>query len=199
MNTSRLPKQGMHFPRITRSSRTSRVVSWHQKRAGYASRGPTVDVDELLKEPTWNVNSLLPKAESHDEDLQHINSKQLHHLLRLSALPPPRDAEEESKLLSTLASQLHFVREIQNVDTTNVEPLQSLRDETASGRKDATINLEQLKEAFAEEDLKGDYYKRIRRRQHDTEIENKTEKWDVLGHAQKKVGSYFVVEGGKED
>jgi len=153
----------------------------------------------LLKEPTWNVNSLLPKAESHDEDLQHINSKQLHHLLRLSALPPPRDAEEESKLLSTLASQLHFVREIQNVDTTNVEPLQSLRDETASGRKDATINLEQLKEAFAEEDLKGDYYKRIRRRQHDTEIENKTEKWDVLGHAQKKVGSYFVVEGGKED
>ncbi|GAB7344738.1 hypothetical protein MBLNU457_3208t1 [Dothideomycetes sp. NU457] len=199
MIASKVTRQGIHRPLIAGTSRTGHVALWHQKRANSASRAPVVNVDELLKEPTWNVESLLPKAESHDEDSKHISSKQLHHLLRLSALPPPKDAEEESKLLSTLASQLHFVREIQKVDTTNVEPLQSLRDETASGREDATINLEQLKEAFTQEDLKGDYYKRIRRRQHDTETKNEAEEWDVLGHAQKKVGRYFVVEGGKED
>jgi len=102
-------------------------------------------------------------------------------------------------LLITLASQLHFVREIQNVDTTGVEPLESLRDETAAGQMDATIDMEQLKEAFADEELKGDYYKRIRRRQHESDVQNETEKWDALGQAQKKVGRYFVVEGGKED
>lgn len=198
MNILRIASRGTYLSRSATSSRASQVVLRCQKRASSASRSPKVDVNEILKEPTWNVESLLPKAETHDEDLQHINSKQLHHLLRLSALPPPKDAEEESRLLSTLASQLHFVREIQNVDTTGVEPLQSLRDETASGRKEATINLEQLKEAFAKEDFKGDYYKRIRRRQHDNESQNDTEKWDVLGHAQKKVGRYFVVEGGKE-
>jgi len=158
-----------------------------------------VDVDQLLKTPTWDVSSLLPKSESTNEDLKHIDSKQLHHLLRLSALPPPKDAEEESRLLITLASQLHFVREIQNVDTTGVEPLESLRDETAAGQMDATIDMEQLKEAFADEELKGDYYKRIRRRQHESDVQNETEKWDALGQAQKKVGRYFVVEGGKED
>jgi len=156
-----------------------------------------VDVEKLLEHPTWNVESLLPKADS-QEDKKHITSKQLHHLLRLSALPPPKDTEEESQMLSTLSSQLHFVREIQKVDTTGIEPLQSLRDETQAGRQATTIGLEELKDAFAKEELKGQYYKRIRRKQQGSETEDRDGSWDVLGHAGKRVGRYFVVEGGKE-
>jgi Asp-tRNA(Asn)/Glu-tRNA(Gln) amidotransferase C subunit len=104
-------------------------------------------------------------------------------------------------MLATLHSQLHFVNQIRAVDTSGVQPLQSLRDETEAGRRDAEIGMEELKEAFAEEDLKGSYLKRIRRRRTNEMSEKKTmgeEDWDVLGSAQKKVGRYFVVEGPKE-
>jgi len=156
-----------------------------------------IDIGKLLEKPTWSVESLLPDAHSEDNK-NPISSKQIHHLLRLSALPPPKDAAEEAQMLSTLSSQLHFVREIQKVDTTGVEPLQSLRDETQAGRQATTIGMEELKDAFAQEELKGQYYKRIRRRQQGPETKQKDDQWDVLSHAEKKVGRYFVVEGGKE-
>ena len=102
-------------------------------------------------------------------------------------------------MLSTLSSQLHFVREIQGVDTSNIEPLQSLRDESEIGRTEATIGLDELKQAFDKEDIKGQYYTRIRRRQDDKEAaEQMCDEWDALGHAERKVGKYFVVEGGKD-
>lgn len=97
-------------------------------------------------------------------------------------------------MLSTLSSQLHFVKGVQNVDTTGVEPLRSLRDETTQGEKEAELGLEALRVALGKEEIRGKHHKRIRRRRggvHD-------EKWNVLGSASKKVGRYFVVEGGKE-
>lgn len=167
-------------------------------RHGEESRPTTVDVEAILNKPEWSVESLLPGS-NHAVGDQAITSKQLHHLLRLSALPPPKDIQEENKMLSTLSAQLHFVKEIQKVDTTRIPPMQSLRDETKSGRVTGTIGLAELQEALAKEEVKGSYYKRTRRQKEGgVEDKNEAENWDVLGCAEKKVGRYFVVEGGKE-
>ncbi|EME48771.1 hypothetical protein DOTSEDRAFT_67722 [Dothistroma septosporum NZE10] len=155
-----------------------------------------IDVEELLATPSWSVASLLPSDQESPGALG-VTSEQLHHLLRLAALAPPKDQEEEKRMLSTLSSQLHFVRDIQQVDTTAIEPLLSPRDETARGEKDAELGMEALKEALAGEEVRGKHHKRIRRRQ-DLVVEDREGKWDVVGSASKKVGRYFVVEGGKD-
>lgn len=99
-------------------------------------------------------------------------------------------------MLETLSSQLHFVREIQSVDTTGVEPLRSLRDETAAGKEEAELGLNALRDALSREEIIGKHHKRIRRRRsNDAVIESSD--WDVLGSAERKVGRFFVVEGGK--
>jgi Asp-tRNA(Asn)/Glu-tRNA(Gln) amidotransferase C subunit len=132
--------------------------------------------------------------------MQEISHKKLHHLLRLSALPPPRSPEEEAEMLQTLHSQLHFVRDIQNVNTEGVEPLQSIRDETEEGIREATIGMEELKEALAAEAIKG-RNRRPKRRRGDPVDTKGVEDWDVLGTASEKdetsLGSFFVVRGGQ--
>ncbi|KAK3691882.1 hypothetical protein LTR37_018375 [Vermiconidia calcicola] len=155
-----------------------------------------LDIEKLLSRPTWSVSSLLPPKDS-ASDAPEVTSKQLHHLLRLSALPPPKDQQEEAKMLSTLSSQLHFVKEIQKVDTAGIEPLRSLRDETMQGEKEAELGMEAMKDALAQEEVRGKHHKRIRRRRDHTAAKQE-EDWDVLGTAQRKVGRYFVVEGGKD-
>ncbi|SMQ46636.1 unnamed protein product [Zymoseptoria tritici ST99CH_3D7] len=152
-----------------------------------------LDVEALLSKPTWSVASLLP-SDAAATETPEVSSSQLHHLLRLSALPPPTSPSEETAMLQTLTSQLHFVKQIQSVDTTNVEPLRSLRDETEEGEKEAELGLEALKGALAKEEVRGKFHKRIRRKR---EVQD-AEKWDVLGHAERKTGRYFVVEGGKD-
>jgi Asp-tRNA(Asn)/Glu-tRNA(Gln) amidotransferase C subunit len=137
---------------------------------------------------------LLPKAS--DAESNEVSSKQLRHLLKLSALPPPKDDSEETKMLTTLSSQLHFVKEIQKANTTGVQPLQSLRDETSQGEQEAELGLEAMREALAAEEVRGMFHPRIRRRRGATSATKKDE-WNVLGSAGKKTGRYFVVEGGK--
>src|SRR3954454_3409908 len=87
-----------------------------------------LNVGALLSKPTWSVRSLLP--DSSNPPAQEITPQKLRHLLHLSALPQPKSPVEEAEMLKTLHSQLHFVRDIQSVDTEGVEPLQSIRDET---------------------------------------------------------------------
>jgi Asp-tRNA(Asn)/Glu-tRNA(Gln) amidotransferase C subunit len=132
--------------------------------------------------------------------MQEISHRKLHHLLRLSALPQPRFPEEEAEMLQTLHSQLHFVRDIQNVNTEGVEPLQSIRDETEEGIREATIGIEELKEALAAEAIKG-RNRRPKRRRGDPVDTKGVEDWDVLGTASEKdktsLGSFFVVRGGQ--
>lgn len=150
------------------------------------------EVDKLLAEPTWSVESLLP-PKSRAPDAPQISSKQLHHLLRLSALPLPETPEQEQKMLDTLAAQLHFVGEIQRVDTTGVRPLRAIRDETRGAQEEQTIGLDTLKEALANEKLIGKWHRRIQREI--TPVDAKgVEDWDVLGSAEKTAGKYFVVE-----
>ena len=165
---------------------------------GRAPEAIKIDVPELLSKPTWSIRSLLPPA---PEQVQsEVTAKQLHHLLRLSALPLPKDEVEEGKMLETLHQQLHFVREIQAVDTEGVEPLCSLKDESTEGIKEATIGLDtpEIKEALANEEVVG----RMRRPRRRKENVKKVEKdWDVFGTAGETVehagGRYFVVRAGK--
>lgn len=99
-------------------------------------------------------------------------------------------------MINTLESQLKFVRAVQRVDTTGVEPLRVIRDETPEARQEVTIGLAELQEALGKEVRIGHYQRARRVRE---KIESSAEKWDALGTAGKTAGRYFVVESGKKD
>ncbi|KAI8934890.1 hypothetical protein NX059_008562 [Plenodomus lindquistii] len=155
------------------------------------------ELEQLLAEPTWSVESLLP-PKTRAPDAPQVSSQQLHHLLRLSALPPPESPEQEQKMLDTLAAQLHFVGKIQEVDTTGVTPLRALRDETKEAEREHTVSLDTLKEALSKEKVIGVYHKRIQRDTTTPVDARDVEDWDVLGSAERKSGKYFVVESERQ-
>jgi Asp-tRNA(Asn)/Glu-tRNA(Gln) amidotransferase C subunit len=182
-------------PRPYRPLHSATQLSEAQKTTPSKHRGegvPPDELEELLAKPTWSVESLLP-PKTRAPDAPEITSKQLHHLLRLSALPLPETPEQEQKMLDTLAAQLHFVGEIQRVDTTGVKPLRAIRDETTAAEEEQTIGLDTLKEALAKEKTIGKWHRRIQR---DTTLVDAkdVEDWDVLGSAEKKAGRFFFVE-----
>ncbi|KAL8792353.1 MAG: hypothetical protein Q9195_005056 [Heterodermia aff. obscurata] len=144
----------------------------------------------MLAEPSWSVNSLFTSHPSSATESQ-VSKKQLHHLLRLSALPLAATEAEEAKMLKDLESQLQFVRAIQGVDTDGVEPLVSLRDETVETAKENEITLDTLKEDFAQETVTG-IRGRITRSDR-TEKED-AENWDALACAPKTVGRYIALD-----
>jgi Asp-tRNA(Asn)/Glu-tRNA(Gln) amidotransferase C subunit len=104
--------------------------------------------------------------------------------------------EEEQDMTKTLESQLHFVRAIQNVDTTGVKPLQSIRDETEAGVKESTVSLASLKLELDKEEVVG-HSRRIRRRRDAPAPLPEERDWDPVALASKKIGRYIVVETGK--
>jgi Asp-tRNA(Asn)/Glu-tRNA(Gln) amidotransferase C subunit len=156
---------------------------------------PELDIEAYLSSPSWSVKSLLQTGGQLEEQ-SPVSPEQLRHLLRLSALPQPKDAEEEAKMLETLTSQLFFVREIQKVDTSGVAPLRALRDERLQNEKASEITLESLKEALDQEEVIGEHYKRLRRKQAQVSPASNPEGWNPLDHAQLKVGKFFVVDSG---
>lgn len=93
------------------------------------------------------------------------------------------------------------MRDIQNVDTEGVEPLQSIRDETEEGIKEITIGLKSVREALGNEDIIG-RNRRPRRRRGELVDTKGVEKWDALGTAGEKVetptGGFFIVRSGKQ-
>ena len=151
------------------------------------------EISEILSKPTWSLKSLIPPKEGLSNSPE-VNPAQLRHLLRLSALPQPRSSEEEADMLKTLSSQIHFVKEIQAVDTIGVEPLQALRDETNAGIERSTIGLEQMKPYLEQEEVVG-RNGRIRRKKtaEGGQTHREFENWDPLELAQEKRGRYFVV------
>jgi Asp-tRNA(Asn)/Glu-tRNA(Gln) amidotransferase C subunit len=150
------------------------------------------DLDKLLSTPTWSVESLLP-PKTRAPDAPKISSQQLHHLLRLSALPAPDTPEQAQIMLDTLAAQLHFVGEIQQVDTTGVKPLRVIRDETRAAEQEQTIGLDSLRSALEKETTIGKHFKRIQRDATLADAKD-IEDWNILGSAERKAGKYFVVE-----
>jgi Asp-tRNA(Asn)/Glu-tRNA(Gln) amidotransferase C subunit len=173
------------------------------RRLPHVPRGsviPPVNIERLLAKPSWSVRSLLPSEK--DVDSGEITKEELHHLCRLSALPVPTTSEEEKKLLDTLHTQLHFLREIQKVDTEGIEPLRSIRDETqhADSAEMIGLNTEEIKQALAKEEYKG-RNKRPRRKAEIPIDTEGVEDWDVFSAAQDKIelggGKYFFVRGAK--
>jgi Asp-tRNA(Asn)/Glu-tRNA(Gln) amidotransferase C subunit len=149
----------------------------------------------MIGTPNWSVRSLLPNPAS--KPPPSITPKELHHLLRISALPQPANQEEEQSMIDTLESQIHFVKEIQLVDTTGVEPLARICDESSDAVNEHTIGIEKLKEALAKEHVSG----RRGKIQRIVGVKNDRPDgtaWDgnALASATKTKGKYFVVEIG---
>ena len=88
------------------------------------------------------------------------------------------------------------------MDTEGVEPLQSIRDETEEGIREATIGLEDVRAALDEEEFEG-RNRRPRRRKGPAFTEKEVEGWDVLGTAEETVevggARFFVVRSGKDE
>ncbi|MCJ1485845.1 hypothetical protein MMC06_006020 [Schaereria dolodes] len=148
----------------------------------------------MLATPSWSVKSLIEISD--DSSGTSITSKQLHHLLRLSALPLPSSEEEEAKMIQNLESQLHFVRAVQEVDTSGIEPLQCIRDETLEAEQENEINMETLKADFEKEEVVGSS-RRVRKKRKDMIDTTSEEDWDALAQAPKTIGRYIVVNASK--
>ncbi|OJJ47160.1 hypothetical protein ASPZODRAFT_50271, partial [Penicilliopsis zonata CBS 506.65] len=148
-------------------------------------------IKSILEKPTWSVRSLLPDSESKRET-PTVSSGQLRHLLRLSALPQPSSEAEEAAMLETLESQIHFVREIQRVDTTGMEPLQSIRDESADATRENTIGWDHLQGAMAKERTVG-RRRRIQRVERTKTDRPDGDAWngDALAYASRTKGKFF--------
>ncbi|BFZ61046.1 hypothetical protein YB2330_002104 [Saitoella coloradoensis] len=136
-----------------------------------------------LPKPTWSVCTLLP------DDAAPISSEitpeRLRHLLKLAALSPPKDHEAESRMLKDLSDQLHFVKHIQQCDTTGVEPMAGIHAPVQStgefaGEEGVEVTFEQAEAAGKASYSEG----------------NEMLPWDPVKVAQKMEGRYYVVEGG---
>lgn len=159
-----------------------------------------VDIAELLSKPTWSVRSLLPTDEQIGST-DKITDEELDHLFRLSALPLkdltiPEEKKKHQSIKRDLLTQLHFVQEIQKVDTTGVEPLVAIRDETEAGKMEATIDMSDpdIRKTLRSEVVKGRNMRPRRRR--DAVVDTRgAEDWDALSTAKYTLASrrYFVV------
>ncbi|KAF2834597.1 hypothetical protein M501DRAFT_1009055 [Patellaria atrata CBS 101060] len=158
----------------------------------------SLDIDALLSKPSWSVRLLLPTADSQNNDVPAITSDHLHHLLRLSALPFPQSADEEAKMANTLESQLHFVKEIRQVNTKDIQPLRSIRDETVKAEKEIEIVLSSLQNTITEEDKVSALPGRERKKRVVTNATQEAEYWNVIGSADRKSGKYFIVDSAKD-
>ena len=100
-------------------------------------------------------------------------------------------------MLKTLESQIHFVREIQKVDTAGVEPLRAIRDESAEGIEEQTITLADLREHLDAEEVVG-RNGRIKRRPRDDQEAKEAQAWDPFAMSEgKSKGQYFFVRKEK--
>ena len=155
-----------------------------------------LNIREMLESPCWSTASLLGDRNTATEPA--ITEKQLHHLLRLSALPLPKTDAEGAEMIKALEAQLQFVQAIQKLDTEGVEPLQCIRDETEQGERESMITVESLREEFDKEVVLGKRGRIIKRKDLPPVEEEDMGDWDPLAQAPKKVGRYFLVEIDKD-
>jgi hypothetical protein len=102
----------------------------------------------------------------------------------------------------TLSSQLHFVQDIQKVDTEGVEPLRSISDVTSDALREREVTLTDLKEAFEDEEVV-EFRDRTRWKKRDVRevvdvVQEGVESWDVLRLASRTEGRYYVVDGREQ-
>jgi Asp-tRNA(Asn)/Glu-tRNA(Gln) amidotransferase C subunit len=171
------------------------------------SRTPCRDIPisrsiaSLLETPTWAVRSLLPDLKATTPDEHLVTKEKLYHLLRLSALPQPKNELAETKLLKTLQAQIHFVKEIQRVDTTGIEPLRAIRDETREAIEEETVTLSDLQPFLDKEEKYGRNGRLRRRKDVDDHGDENAQTWDPFRMSEdrsKQHGRYFVVKRPKK-
>ncbi|KAL8783385.1 MAG: hypothetical protein Q9213_004644 [Squamulea squamosa] len=187
---SLLPKNLSRRYTLTASSSTVR-------RAYSSSLSTAEDTDEILPcHPTWSLQDLVGKGSVGMEP--QISEKELHHLLRLSALPSPKNIAEQQRMQQDLQSQLKFVKAIQEIEIPDsVKPLQSIRDETQDGMKEQEITVESLTDEFAKEEVVG-IRGRIRKKKSLKVVVEEEEKWDPLALAPRTIGRYIAVNTAKD-
>ena len=199
---------------------------------------PNRNIEDLLSQPSWSVRSLLPNSHSTPPKPSgqvgtnpstaskeqppsspfepEITREKLHHLLKLSALPLPKSEAEESHLLQSLRSQIHFVRAIQSVDTSHVKPLVALRDETLDAIEQHTVHVKDLQPWLDLEEKVGENgtvrRKKVERGSKEGKMNEEGkivgkdgEEWDPfklgVGSEQgsgRRVGRWFVVKKAKQ-
>ena len=160
------------------------------------SKPPDEDLKSMLCTPSWSVKSLFESTSPSQEP--PITQKQLHHLLRLSALPLPTSTMQEQRMIADLQSQLQFVQAIQSVDTANIEPLQSIRDETKEAEIGRKVTIATLHKAFDKEEVVGRRGRIRTKRQTPTPTGEGLKEWDPLAQAPNKQGRFIVVDTAKD-
>ncbi|KAI7847199.1 hypothetical protein BDC45DRAFT_526764 [Circinella umbellata] len=83
-----------------------------------------IDSDCLPTSPTWSINSLLDV--NSEQQQKGITDKQFNHLFRLAQLRPPESQKEKENLKHDLDEILRFTEHIQDLETSQVEPLVQL-------------------------------------------------------------------------
>ena len=154
------------------------------------------EIEEILVEPSWSVKALFNSKKEASSMSSSVSCERLHHLLRLSALPLPTSATEEAAMLKDLELQLCFVSAIQRVDTADVQPLVSIRNETEEGYGDEAITLDALKEDLAKEEAVGTRG-RIRRSSDGKVGKDDAENWDPLASAPSTKGRFIALDTRK--
>ena len=103
-------------------------------------------------------------------------------------------------MLLTLESQIHFVKEVQRVNTLGVIPLRSIRDETKEAQKENTIQVRDLEACLEQEHYVG-RSRRIQRTKTKRPHPPDGEIWDgdALKSASKRMGRYFVVQSEHQE
>jgi hypothetical protein len=103
-------------------------------------------------------------------------------------------------MLLTLESQIHFVKEIQRINTMGVIPLRSIRDETKEAQKENTIQVRDLEASLEQEHYVG-RSRRIQRTKAKRAHRPDGEIWDgdALKSASKSMGRYFVVQSENQE
>lgn len=100
-------------------------------------------------------------------------------------------------MLATLRAQLGFVRDIQSVDTAGIEPLRSIRDETAAGVAESTVTLDTLREALSREATVGHARRPRRVKGPDDEARCPEEVFVDAATEDRRDKRYFVVASRK--
>lgn len=165
------------------------------------------DIEATLATPTWSVSSLLPPTtqnEVHDDNVAaakgELTTDDLRRLYMLAALPEAKIGRARWNMTATLQSQIHFVKEVQKVDTTGIEPLVAIRDETEAAKEKNMVTLEKLRPWLDQEETVG-VNGTIRRRR--SEEPAKPLNWDPfalggINRENKRMGKFFFVKKQKE-
>ncbi|CCG81787.1 Putative uncharacterized protein [Taphrina deformans PYCC 5710] len=122
---------------------------------------------------------MLPPKGSGLTEVEPISASQLDHLLKLSALPQPKDPAARASMMKDLTEQMHFVKAVQDVDTSNTLPLHNL---TAEQEDEGGFTYE---EAVAE----GQSLRAAQAGQAETTI-------DYTKLAARTINGYYTVDGG---